>query len=246
MFYCSSPVPKPACDLTLVDHRHEATISTLQFQLKQCNIDIAFIDKKAQKTYKKLQHQIQLIAGKDRNLPDKHQEDLAANNPDNSAGNSQFEQLRRYISAMPTNTREINQLNAVVDVLAKSSVDVEKFCQLETIVKLQSQSSMSRDFVDQLLLEPTRQQIQQISELRSKMTDTDSKSAELWVFVDELAKISDPQLRQAFHLQQLTVNEMAREHAVYRQKLETNIRLLHDKIREDISTNLLEILSRQR
>lgn len=230
-------------DLTELDARFTARMQALQTQLiciKKHSVDQV---KQSAKTHQRMEQQLQSISGSNSQTVQDQQFELHSliTTVCSNIAFSKFEQLELLVRSrcITTRTSNYDQYNAIVDILAGDSVSRDKFCQLENIVDSLSQS---QDVRNQEVLKSMELQRTLIRDLYSKLNNIDLKSKELQTLVDEVAKVSDPTLRQTLNSSQVIVKTMQREHDVYRQEIQARLLAELEKMKETIADEAIKSL----
>lgn len=116
-------------------------------------------------------------------------------NPDDDGSNnrcvgesrSRFEQLQLIVHNATGNiarASEFKELTELVDILAQSSVSLDKFSQLETQV-----ASLAQKCKDKTVLKSIEQESAEIRKLYTKLEDIDHKLSKLRTFLEEWLKL---------------------------------------------------------
>lgn len=226
-------------DLTELDACFTARMQALQTQLNYIKKHSVDQVKKSAKTHQRMEQKLQSISG--RNSQTVQDQQFELHSLVTSVAFSKFEQLEMLVRSRCITTRTSNdeQYNTIVDILAGDSVSRDKFCELENIVDFLSHSQGVRN---QEVLKSMELQRTLIRDLYSKLSNIDLKSKELQTLVDEVAKVSDPTLRQTLNSSQVIVKTMQREHDVYRQEIQARLVAELEKIKETIAEEAINSL----
>ncbi len=234
-------------DMTQVELNYKAVIDTLQLQLTHSHC----LSLESSESLKNLMEQIHRVTGLNDTLQDNNT-DLQSRVDQLTANSelvfSKFEQLQLTIDSVTASTNSVHsaveheQMKALIDTLANSSVSFDNFCQLETTLDSLAKTSVSRDFIEQQLMAPIGQQMTQLKDLWTKQNNVTQQSVQLKAIVDEMARSRDTSSQQTLHTKQIVVKKMQREQEIYTRNLNNSISSLYAQLKEDISVQLMQLI----
>lgn len=221
-----------------LEERFDALISIMQEQLNKATPDTSMLSKTAQKQHKKLQRQLKALTG-DKDA-ESDPDDNGSSNRYDGESKSRFEQLQLIVHNATGNiarASELKELTELVDILAQSSVSVDKFSQLETKV-----ASLAQKCEDKRVLKSIKQESAEIRKLYTKLEDIDNKLSKLRTFLEDIAKISDLTLLQKMNAQIVIVLKMQHKHETHRHNISTLKTVKFAKLRENICDVVMQSL----
>ena len=227
----------------------ETNIEVLKLQLKKLNHDINLKNnKKSKKKHEVLNQFIQAIT-KDVHLisPRQEQMRLFVDYIAASSGKKKSQWLKLQLQMIEKNRKTdgaVKELKSFVEIVNENSISSDKYSRLENTVSILAENSATRDYVDESVKQQLINETGEINELSTKLQILETKNIEMQCFVDEMAKLSDPDLRKDYDLQLIVVKAIQDEIKVQKKTLEEKISQLDNKLNEKILQMVSDIISK--
>ena len=227
----------------------ETNIEVLKLQLKKLNYDINLKNnKKSGKKSDVLNQHIQTIT-KDVHsaLPTQEQMRFFADYMAASSSEHKSQWLKLQLEMIEKNRKTdvaVKELKSFVEIFCENSISSDKYSRLENTVSILAENSATRDYVDESVKQQLKNESCELNQLSTKLQILETKNNEMQCFVDEMAKLSDPDLRKDYDLQLIVVKAIQDEIKVQKKTLEEKISQLDNKLNEKILQIVSDIISK--
>ena len=228
----------------------ETNIKVLKLQLKRLNDDINIKNNQKSKKKRDVLHQYILAITKDVHVTSPTQEQMRFFTDYVVAPSDEMKSqlLKLQLEVMEKNRETarfpVRELKSLVEILSDNSLSSDKYCRLANTVSILAKNNTSRDYVDESMKQQLKSEAGELNALSTKLHLLETKNNEMQCFVDEMAKLSDPDLRKDYELQLIVVKALQDEIKVQKKTLEENICQLANKLNEKIMQIVSNIVSK--
>ena len=221
--------------------KFETNIDFLKSHLKRLHDDMNLkIYKKLKKKHEALNKHIQTIT------QDVHNSDISSTRDQisfftdyiaASSNTNKSQLLKLQLKVLEQNKktdRVVQHLKSSIEIASENNMSVNKYSRLENMIVKLTEKSTSCDYIDESVKQQLTITTSKLIKLSTKMQFLESKNNEIQCFVDEIAKLSDPDLKKNYELQVIIVETMQNEITLQRKKLREKISQLNKTFNEKI------------
>ena len=130
--------------------------------------------------------------------------------------------------------REVSEMNSFVVLANENNLTADKYSRLENMLLKLSENSAIRGYIKESVQQQLTTETGELSKLVTRLEQLETRNNEMQCFVDELASVSDPILKQNYELQKTLVETMQAENAMHKKMLQEYVSQLDEDLKEKI------------
>ena len=233
-----------------MDANFDANLESMKLQLKSLhdNVNIQ-INEKSKEHHDNLNKYILAIT-KDIRASSLNREELFRSFAwciAESVSENKYQLLKLQLEMVETSEKTVDTietLKSLVQVVSDNSVSVDKYVRLEKLVIKLNENSVTQDIVNESIKGQLQSETCELNKLTKQLLQLEMKNKELQCFVDEMAKVSDPDLTQEYKTHLILIEAMQKEIDKQKKTVHEKIGHMDAKLTEEIVRIISDIVDK--